>query len=654
MNSFFITATNTDVGKTFITCAILQAFLDAKFNAKAIKPVQTGCEICDGKLKAPDVKEYERINPKNDYEPLFALKFPASPHFSANLENVEIKMSAILRYIENHAKNADITLVEGAGGLFVPLNESENFIDVISASQIPAILVAKNELGCLNHILLSIEALQNRGVKIPLLVLNFHDENDEICLSNLDFLRAKFKGEIVCVPNQKDASIKTAAAKFSTFVKTQSKLLKEQIFKNDNLEFDKKHLWHPYTSALHPLKTHEVIYAKGAKIYTKSGELIDGMSSWWCEIHGYNNDELNAAATAQIHKFSHVMFGGLTHEMAINLGKKLLEIMPEFNQIFYSDSGSVSVEVALKMALQYQQNKNKEKNQILTVLGGYHGDTFGAMSVCDPQNGMHFLFNGVLAKQIFAPKPKCAFNKDFDPHSLDEISQIFQQNQNKIAALIIEPIVQGAGGMWFYHPKYLRGLRKLCDKFGALLIFDEIATGFGRTGEMFAYQHAGISPDIITIGKALTGGFMSFAATLTTKEVAHGISQNGGVFMHGPTFMANPLACAVSLKSIEILMRSNWRENVAKIEQILKQELAKCAKFSVVRDVRVLGAIGVVELKEDVNVQSLQEFFVLRGVWIRPFGKNIYLMPPFIISKDELVKLTDAVCVAIKEDKFRG
>ena len=648
---FFITATDTDIGKTFVTTSLLKAFLDANFNAIALKPVQTGCEIVDNKAIAPDLNEYQKVNPKNDFAPRYAFKFPASPHFSANLENERINMGELEIYVNKYAKNAEITLVEGAGGLFVPLNEDEIFLDFIKILQIPVVLVCKNVLGSINHTLLNIEILRQNGIKIALLVVNFHDENNKIAKSNLEYLRSKFDGEIAVLPKFENENYEKASEFFANFVQNCSKNLlnSDEII---DLEFDKNHLWHPYTSALHPLGAYGVKFVKGNKIYTDNGVLIDGMSSWWCATLGYNRSELNAAANTQISRFSHIMFGGLTHAPAVNLGKKLLEMMSEFSHIFYCDSGSVSVEVALKMALQYQQNKNPQKTKILTVLGGYHGDTIGAMSVCDPINGMHFLFNGILAEQIFAPRPSCRFDEPFDESSFNEFEKIFMQNNEKIAAVIIEPIVQGAGGMWFYHPRYLEKVRELCDKFGALLIFDEVATGFGRTGKMFAYNHTKIAPDIITIGKALTGGFMSFAATLANEKVARGISENGGVFMHGPTFMANPLACVVALKNLQTLTSINWQEKVLNLENSMKQNLSKCAKFDEVSDIRVLGGIGVVELKSEINVEKVQKFFVSKGVFIRPFGKNIYLMPPFITPDDDLKVLCDAVYEAIKGKYF--
>jgi adenosylmethionine-8-amino-7-oxononanoate aminotransferase len=411
-------------------------------------------------------------------------------------------------------------------------------------------------------------------------------------------------------------------------------------------------VWHPYSALPPPRAALPVVSAQGARLQLADGSwLIDGMASWWCAIHGYRHPALDAAAREQLGQMAHVMFGGLTHEPAVELARRLLELSPDaLDCVFFADSGSVSVEVAIKLCLQFQRARGRpRRTRLLTVRGGYHGDTFGAMAVCDPVNGMHSAFAGVLARHVFAPLPPAGFDAGLDGAWAAQVSELAASHADELAAVIVEPVVQGAGGMRFYSPQCVALLRELCDEHGLLLVLDEIATGFGRTGEMFACEHAAVAPDVMCVGKALTGGYLTLAATLCSREVADAVSAGeAGVLMHGPTFMANPLACSVALASLGLLDTRQWRGQVAMIEAALAAGLEPAHELAAVRDVRVLGAIGVVQLDRDVDVARATDAALAHGVWLRPFRDLIYAMPPYIASEAEVATVAGAIVHAAR------
>jgi adenosylmethionine-8-amino-7-oxononanoate aminotransferase len=669
-----IAGTDTDAGKTVVSAGIARLARRKGASVLVIKAVQTGATRGGTELLAPDLALCASAAPGIATRAIALFEEACSPHLAARRENARLSAGGLAEAIRQAVSDvpAELVILEGAGGLLTPISESETLCDVFSLLGWPMLLVAANRLGAVNHALLSLEVMRARGLSCPGVITNetgeaegllerrIRRENSEI-IQRLGRIPCLAKLEYVPGLHDADESSRNGAwDRLCSFLEPAFAAIGERRPSGQNsvlLDFDRKHVWHPYTSAVDPLRVWEAAGTQGARIRLADGrELVDGTASWWCAIHGYRHPRLMEALRRQAAGMPHVMFGGLTHEPAVNLAQKILSLAPPgLEHVFFSDSGSVSVEVAIKMALQYQQAVgSRHRTRLLTVRGGYHGDTFGAMSVCDPENGMHSLFSDVLPPQFFAPRPSCRFDAPYDPGCESELERLVLEHAGTIAAIILEPIVQGAGGMWFYHPEYLRRVHGLCKENGLLLILDEVATGFGRTGRMFACEHAGVSPDILCVGKGLTGGVMSLAATLASAEVAEGVSRDGGALMHGPTFMANPLACAVAGASLDLLGEGTWVDDVARVQQGLARGLAPCREEKGVADVRVLGAIGVVELDRPVNTERVQRYFVDQwGVWIRPFGRLLYVMPPYVASDEDITVLSAAILGAVKEEKWK-
>lgn len=678
LKGVFVAGSGTDVGKTVVTAALLRALLRAGVRVQAVKPVQTGiapdqahiAPLADARVYAAAVADMAEGASMLPAAALHCFSLPASPHLAAAREGARLTCAGLRNDIvcHWHASAAHMLLLEGAGGLRVPLNEREDLLDLMASVGLPVLLVGGNYLGGLNHILLSLDALRHNGLQLAGVVLVPSVDPSAGCpgvdvaamlADNAAILRARMAQQGLSAPlvelprlPQLDAegwqSLAQGLEPLAQHLQTT--LGHSANCGADVTRRDHQAVWHPYASATQPPLLSTVARTRANRIVLADGsELVDGMSSWWAAVHGYNHPRLMEALHAQAGLMPHVMFGGLTHEPAVALAEKLLRLMPAgLERVFFADSGSVAVEVALKMALQYQQGRGQTgRTRFLAPRGGYHGDTFGAMSVCDPVTGMHSLFSAMLPQQIFMERPSCRFDQPFDPASLDQARRILGERGQEIAAVILEPVVQGAGGMWFYHPKYLRGIAQLCHEAGALLILDEIATGFGRTGRMFASEWADVSPDILCCGKALTGGVLTLAATACTADVAQGICAGGNVFMHGPTFMGNALACAVACASLDLLAAEDWRQKVANLESGLRQGLAPCAGLEGVADVRVLGGIGVVETSEPANTAALQKYFVQQGIWVRPFNRLVYLMPPYITPAEDLERLCAGVAGAL-------
>ena len=691
MKGIWIIGTDTEIGKTTVAAALLQALRAEGLSPAMVKPVQTGVDAGESGASpealaeaAPDAHAALRLG-----FPAYALRVfrtAASPALAAAIEGETIESEDLARRLDALGERHPETffVLEGAGGLLVPLNDHETTLELVLATNLPVLLVVGNRLGCINHALLTLRALLDAGADVLGMVLNRAAPETSIdpgagadavsqrayLADNAETLRRIGAREgvplLASLPYAPGGAIdagnlRAAARRIALAARSKDGLTAAESQRLESLlDVDRECVWHPYASPLRPPKTELVLASRGRSLrIAGKPPIIDGTSSWWCAMHGYGHPKLVRAVQRQAGRLSHVMFGGLTHEPAVRLAERLLALHPgALRKVFFSDSGSVSIEVAEKLAIQYWRSLGRpEKSRFLVPMGGYHGDTQGAMAVCDPLDGMHALFRGVLREHRFIERPSSRFDAPFDPSSLDAARRAFEASADEIAAVVLEPIVQGAGGMWFYHPEYLQGMRALCDEFDALLIVDEIATGFGRTGRAFASEWAGVSGDIVCVGKGLTGGMTGLAATLAAGRVAETIGRakleaGGGLFMHGPTFMANPLACAAALASLELFEEGAWREAVPRLEACMKAGLEPLRGVPGVADVRVLGAIGVVECERPVRAAELTEKFVRLGVWLRPFGRLIYMMPAFTTTEDELERLLSAVRAVVREGGF--
>lgn len=649
--AYFVCGTDTDVGKTTVCAGLLRNMPDVHM----IKAIQTGEGLID---QGVYTKAFQSVKAKT----LFHLSFAASPHLAAQREKRMLNYEEVKRQVKKEVDANALTIVEGSGGIMTPITPTKSFCDLMTDLAYPVVLVVKNMLGAINHALLTVNMLRQRGIPVYGFIFTTPEkiktEDERVILEdNINIIVSITKVPVIAdIPFIPDLGKNPESwSVLSSYLKEAATSLLQPLTldtKTELIAFDQQHVWHPYEQAQSALPKPLVTKAKGTKMTLSNGQVVtDGISSWWTAIHGYSHPELVAAVQSQSVQMSHIMFGGLTHEPAIRLTQKLLSIVPpELAHVFYADSGSVAIEIAMKMARQYWRGKQQPaKTKFISFKGGYHGDTAGAMSIGDPDGVIHGQEDNASQKNIFAARPVSAFGASFDASSVVALRELVMLHHHECAAMVIEPIVQAAGGMWFYHPDYLKTLRQLCDEFNLLLIVDEIAVGFGRTGKLFASEWAGITPDIMCIGKGLTGGMLTLSATLTTEKVAEGIAESGQPFMHGPTYMGNALACHVACTSIDLLLKNNWQNQVKRIEKQLWEGLLACKFFNVVKDIRVLGAIGVVELSQPVNAKRLQQYFIEQGVWIRPFGQMIYLMPSYIATDEDIALLSKAIFKAIEE-----
>ncbi|MDR2735713.1 MAG: adenosylmethionine--8-amino-7-oxononanoate transaminase [Puniceicoccales bacterium] len=660
-NLLFVTGTDTEVGKTIISSALFRNAVKQGLKTAIIKPIQTGYNPIDITGPSKDIDIYNKavsdLTNECEVHCLEYLKAPCSPDLASRLEGHQINPDGLLAKIEEIRTRNNLTIVEGSGGILVPIDANGfTMLNLMTALAGPILLVTENRLGAINNTLLSINELRRNGLVISALVMNqphFQNSHSQYILEdNIKQISQRTGIKCLVVPFLEHLSSK--ATMNATDFDPISNLLDDIIFYGNHTEapqdiisFDRKHLLHPYDCPKNPQPVEQIIYARDCELYTANGkQLIDGISSWWATIHGHNNGQLNDHLKSQIDKFSHVMFGGFTHEPAVKLCENLLEIVPKnLQKVFYSDSGSVAVEVAMKMAVQYWQGVgNRQKTKFLSLAGGYHGDTLWAMSVCDPTGGMHRSLASVLPKQVFLPKPSYRFGEVFDiEEETRKYENFFAAHSQELAGMIFEPVAQCAGGFWFYSKEYLEIFRNLCTKYDILLVADEIATGFGRTGRMFACDFARIQPDIMCLGKGLTGGALSLGVTLTTEKITDGICNQGQVILHGPTFMANPLACAAGIASLSLLSSQDWHGRVMALQNQMINKLSQLNGFPGVKDLRILGSIGVIEMDKPVDRERFTSFCHGKGIGLRPIGNLIYTMPPYTITPRQFDKILDTI-----------